>query len=89
VTPAEIIAALEQRLRKHDNGSHQQCTCRSSLDNCMACDCFLAAECIERLVAENAKLRAALESIARLGVNMRADFSRSADQSRIAREALA
>lgn len=33
-------------------------------------------------------LREALREIARLGVDMNADFSRSADQSRIARKAL-
>lgn len=37
---------------------------------------------------EIARLREALEHIARLGVDMRADFSRSAQQSEIARAAL-
>jgi len=37
---------------------------------------------------EIARLREALETIARLGVDMRADFSRSAQQSEIARAAL-
>ena len=38
--------------------------------------------------AEIERLRAELLGIARMGVDMKADFSRSADQSRIAREAL-
>jgi len=37
---------------------------------------------------EIARLREALETIARLGVDMRADFSRSAQQSEIARAVL-
>lgn len=45
-------------------------------------------EVIDALKIEIVRLTEALEKISRLGVNMRADFSRSADQSRIAREAL-
>jgi hypothetical protein len=43
-------AALIDRLRQHEKGSRQQCTCRSDLPNCIMCDCGLAADEIERLL---------------------------------------
>lgn len=52
---------------------------------------FCTADLLDQIPAlldELERKTKALEEIARLGVDMRADFSRSADQSRIAREAL-
>ena len=47
----QMRAALAERLRKHESGSRQQCTCNSRLPNCAACDCGVAADEIERLCA--------------------------------------
>lgn len=37
---------LVARLLKFEGGARQQCTCRSDLENCRACDCGLAADVI-------------------------------------------
>lgn len=53
---AENQSALRQtttmllgRLRQHERGARQGCTCRSDQASCVACDCGLAADEIERL----------------------------------------
>lgn len=38
--------SLVARLLKFEDGARQQCTCRSDLENCRACDCGLAADVI-------------------------------------------
>jgi hypothetical protein len=40
---------LTERLRKHEAGARQQCTCRSDWPNCIRCDLGLAADEIKRL----------------------------------------
>lgn len=66
----------------------EPCRIRNTESGCM---CAEAADEIERLrtlVAEIHRLREVLTKIARLGVDLSADYSRSAMQANLARDAI-
>lgn len=43
------MTELTDRLRAHERGMRMRCICASTLPNCMACDCGVAADEIDRL----------------------------------------
>lgn len=44
-----MLDDLVTRLRQHEGGARQQCLCRSTQENCLRCECGLAADAIELL----------------------------------------
>lgn len=45
-----MLDDLVTRLRQHEGGARQQCLCRSTQENCLRCECGLAADAIGRLL---------------------------------------
>jgi hypothetical protein len=68
---------ITERLRIHEAGARQQCTCRSDWLNCIRCDCGVAADEVERLEAVNADLLAALKTAIRIADEARDEWDKA------------